>query len=241
MMEESYPNKGLQDGTMKKRNKAVFLLALAVMVLLVAGVVVRSKFVAIRYHRYRINALLNEELEYDESSGMGFYGDRWVRAFDRHRDKLVELGYLVRKEFRLETIKDSTLRCRRLWEELGQRFPDNPFTTGWGDGPNDLAVVVVWDQTERLGEWERIIKAHDGVATNEVKISDRQDSGDIELFIGRWGDEDGEVCYIISRGAAGGVTLESPPNEVWRTERHDRALERRILDDLYKALHPQAN
>lgn len=29
-------------------------------------------------------------------------------------------------------------------------------------------------------------------------------------------------------------------NEVWRTERHDRALERRILDDLYKALHPQA-
>ena len=27
-------------------------------------------------------------------------------------------------------------------------------------------------------------------------------------------------------------------NEAWRTDRYDRALERRILNDLYKALHP---
>lgn len=239
MMEESYSNKGLQDGTTKKRNKALILLALVVMVLLAAGVVIRSKSAAIMYHKYRIDALLNEEPEYDESSGLGFYGDEWCRAFDRHRDKLTELGYLVQRDFPLETIKHSSLRFRRLWEEIAQRFPDNPYALGRGNTSSSFAVIAVWDTPEKLPEWERIVKAHDAAPTNEVKISDGQDPSDIEPFIGRWGDEDREVCYIISRDAAGGVTIESPPNEVWRTEfRNVRFKENRITFDLFMYTDP---
>lgn len=239
MIEKSYPNKGLQDETTKKRNKAVILLGLAVMVLLTAGIVIRSKPVAIKYHRYRIKALFNEKPEYEGSTGLGYYGEKWITAIDRHRDKLTELGYLVQKEFPLESIKDSSLRYRRLWEEIAQRFPDNPLTSSHSDGPDGLVTIVVWDRPEKLAQWEGIIKAHDAAQTNEVEISEGQDPSDIVPFIGRWGNEDREVCYVISRDASGTVTIESPPNKVWRTEfRNIRFEDNKIAFDKFGYAEP---
>jgi hypothetical protein len=230
---------GEQEDTTGQRRKAAIVVALAALGLLIAGAAIWWKPIVIKYHKHRIDALLNEEPESGEFSGYSYYGEDWINALEGHRDSLVELGYLVRKEFPLDSIKQPSLRFRRLWEELGARFPDYPHVAGLGYDSNYPATILVWDEPERLPEWERIIKAHDSPPTNEVKISEEGDPNDILPFIGRWANEDGDVCYVITRDAVGTVRMEEPPNEVWRPVfRNIRLQEQKILFDQFMHSDP---
>jgi hypothetical protein len=216
----------------KKRKTIAIFVALSGSMLLVASLIWRKPIV-IKYHRHRINALLNEKPKLDPGSGLSFFGDEWIEEFEQHRDKLVELGYLQRKEFPLSTIKTPSLRFRRLWEELGARFPHNPYTEADGYESYTPATIVVWDEQDNLPEWERIISAHDAPPTNIVDASQGEHQH-LVAFLGRWANEEGEVCYMITKDTEGNFGVEIPPNEACRTEfRNVRFDGNRILLDQF--------
>jgi len=56
---------------------------------------------------------------------------------------------------------------------------------------------------------------------------------------GTMGSTNESYDSVPNRTPAEEVAATTPEqNEIWRTRSHDRALERRMLDELYKALHP---
>ena len=158
---------------MKKKYKATLLsVGVGVSLLVVLAVVILWEPLGIKYHNWRIKVLLNTEPEFDPISGLSFFGEDWGDAVDKHRDKLVKLGYLERKEFPLTSIKTPSLRFRRLWEELQARFPDNPYTIGLGYDSNSPATIVVFAKPEKLHEWGKIILAHDAPASNILDVAE---------------------------------------------------------------------
>jgi hypothetical protein len=225
---------------MKKKYKTILLsIAFGVSLLAVLTVVIWWKPLGIKYHNWRIKVLLNTEPEFDPSSGLSFFDGEWGDAFEKHRDKLVKLEYLERKEFPLTSIKTPSLRFRRLWEELQTRFPNNPYAIGLGYESESPATIVVFDRVEKLSEWERIILAHDGSPTSIVKVDHHGEAQRLLPFIGHWASEEGEVCYIISKDAEGNVTISGPPNEVWRTVLRNVHLESgRIMFDRFNYTDP---
>ena len=220
-----------------KHKRTAVVISIGVFALVGLGSVIWRRPIAIKYHKWRIKVLLNREPELDPTSGWSFFDEDWGDAFEMHRDKLVGWGYLRRKEFPLATIK-SSLRFRRLWEELQARFPDNPYTIGLGYESDSPATIVVWDQPDNFPQWERIISAHDGPATNVVDASQREHQY-LLAFIGHWANEEGEVCYIIAEDTEGNVRIKTPPNKAWRTEfRNLRFDGKRILLDEFNYIDP---
>jgi hypothetical protein len=95
-------------------------------------------------------------------------GEYW-ECYERSRDRLVELGCLEKREFLLEHIEAPTPESRQLWNDLCERFPDNPHTTmDWYRVP-EPAHVVVWDVPQRIPEWEAFIAEHDVPADTPVE------------------------------------------------------------------------
>jgi hypothetical protein len=197
------------------------------------------KPIAIKYHNQRVKALLNKKPKYDPSSGLSYFDEDWVRALEKHRDKLVKLGHLQRKEFALNSIKTPSLRFRRLWEELGTIFPNNPYTTGLGYKSNNPATIIVYDERSQLSKWESIISAHDAPSTNIVKVGKQIDSQDLLAFVGHWAYDEGEICYIISKDKEGNIRIETPTNEAWRIVlRSVRFENKRIMFDEFYYTDP---
>ncbi len=224
----------------KQDRTTVILIAIGFLVLASASLFVLRGPIAIEYHRWRINSLLKQKPELDTVSGFYCFGNDWCEAFDKHKDKLVELGYLYRKEFPFTNISYPSLESRRLFEELGSRFPNNPYTTMRGYEPNTTGMITVWDQPEKLPEWERIIRAHDAPAANIVDMSQGR-LEDILPFAGSWVTENKEPCYIITE-CAETLKIETPSNNVWRTVlKNIRADGKRILFDMFHYIDPNEN
>ncbi|NIP25067.1 MAG: hypothetical protein GWN67_14855 [Phycisphaerae bacterium] len=213
--------------------------AFGVLFVLVLCIMIWWEHIAIHYHKQRVKALLNKKPKYDPDSGLSYFEEDWVQALEKHRDKLVKLGHLQRREFPLSTIKSPSLQFRRLWEELGTIFPENPYAEGHGYDSNNPATIVVYDQPQKLPKWERIILAHDAPSTNIVKVDEQVDSQDLLAFVGHWAYDEGEVCYIISKDSEGSVRIEEPPNEAWRTVlRNVRFDGKRIMFDKFNYIDP---
>lgn len=203
--------------TKREKNKRfVALVMFSVFLCFGAGLFIYWEPIAIRYHKQRVKALLNKKPKYDQDSGLSYFEGDWVEALEKHRDKLVELGYLQRKEFALNSIKTPSLRFRRLWEELGTIFPEDPYAEGHGYDSNNPATIVVYDQSQKLPKWESIILAHDAPPTNIVNAGKQIALQDLLAFVGHWANDEGEVCYIISKDKEGNVRIETPPNEAWQ-------------------------
>jgi len=131
------------------------------------GIGVYRKRVGIQFHKWRVTSLLNEKPKRDLEVGLSYYDERWSQAFEKHRDRLVELGFLERREFLLSNIKPRSEQFRRLWQTLGETFADNPYTVGDAWDPNEPVVITVFDNPEKLSEWARIISAQDRSAGKE--------------------------------------------------------------------------
>jgi len=185
--------------------------------------------------------LLNQKPEYDTVSGWSYYDGSWAEKLDKYRDKLTELGYLQKKEFKLKTIKYPSLQFRRLWEELGETFPDYPFVVGGNFDSNEPAVIIVWDRPENLPKWGKIILAHDAPAENIIDMFQITEVKYLLPFEGRWANEDGEVCYIISINDSK-FKIETPQNKVWRTVlKNIQVGENKIIFDSYFYTDPNEN
>lgn len=223
----------------KKYKTTAIFIAVSLSVLLVVSLIIWWKPIAIKYHKQRINALLNRKPKLDQGSGLSYFDEEWGDAFEKYRDKLVKLGYLERKEFPLTFIKTPSLRFRRLWEELQARFPTNPYAIGLGYESNSPATIVVFDKADKLSEWERIILAHDAPPTNIVVGVEKGNMQDLLSFVGQWVNEDGEVCYIITQDTEGNLKIETAPNDAWRTVLKNMRLEgKRIMLDQFSYTDP---
>lgn len=214
--------------------------AFGVLVFLVLGLMIWWEPITIQYHKQRVKALLNKKPKYDPDSGLSYFEGDWVRALEKHRDKLVELGYLQRREFPLSTIKSPSLQFRRLWEELGTIFPEDPYAEGHGYDSNSPATIVVYDLSQKLPKWESIILAHDAPPTNIVNAGKQIALQDLLAFVGHWANDEGEVCYIISKDTEGNVRIETPPNKAWQTVfRNVRFEDKSIMFDEFIYIDPK--
>jgi hypothetical protein len=213
--------------------------AFGVLIFLVLGLMIWWEPIAIKYHKQRVKALLNKKPKYDPDSGLSYFDGDWIRALEKHRDKLVKLGHLQRKEFALNSIKTPSLRFRRLWEELGTIFPNNPYTTGLGYESNSPTTIIVYDERSQLSDWENIISAHDALSTNIINVSKQIYPQNLLAFVGHWANDEREVCYIISKDTEGNVRIETPPNEAWQTVfRNVRFEDKRIMFDEFNYIDP---
>jgi hypothetical protein len=133
------------------------------------GIGMYRKPLAIRYHKWRVRALVNEEPKIDLEAGLSYYDNGWCRAFEKHQNRLVQLGFLEEREFALSNIKGGSEEYHRLWQVLeeasGGKF--NVAARGWE--PNASVVITVFDEPERLAEWEKLISTHDALAGEDRK------------------------------------------------------------------------
>ncbi|HDY65469.1 MAG TPA: hypothetical protein ENH84_04460 [Phycisphaerae bacterium] len=84
---------------------------------------------------------------------------QWIESYERHRDALVQYGYLARREFPLVVKPPET---RRVWKQVTAEFPDYIHvamqTTQWGGTVNK---IIVYDQPDRMPAWEAVIHRYD--------------------------------------------------------------------------------
>ena len=85
----------------------------------------------------------------------------YIEKYEHNRDKLVELGYLVRREFPLRHIRVPSEESRRFWQLLLEAFPDCPHTTMEGYEVGTPDAIIVWDRPSRIPAWEKFILEHD--------------------------------------------------------------------------------
>ena len=130
----------------------------ALVVIAICGAILLLAFrrdIAIAYHRHAMGRARAKIYE------VGPSGDQmpWIESYERHRDRLVRLGYLARKEFPLSVRPPET---NRLWRQLSAEFPDNSHavmkTTEWGGTEN---TIIVWDRPHRMAEWDAAIRRLD--------------------------------------------------------------------------------
>jgi len=82
------------------------------------------------------------------------------------------------------------------------------------------------------------LRRENGLIVAHASVALQREGSSVHRVSARPGENYDDVP---NRTPAEDVAATTPrQNEIWRTERQDRALERRILDQIYKALHPQA-
>ena len=89
-------------------------------------------------------------------------------------------------------------------------------------------MIVVWDRPQRFSEWESIIAAHDAPPSNTVDVKEK--SQNLSAFIGSWANENGEICYLITKSDDENLTIEVPPNDMWTTVIKNLRLEGKTIE-----------
>ena len=137
------------------RRRWVAVTLVVIIICAVVALVVFHKEIAIHEH-YR--AMIRAEAKIRE---IGPDGNQmpWIKRFEYHRDKLVQCGYFVRREFPLVVKPPET---RRVWKHLKAEFPDHVcgemYSTEWGWPENK---IIIWDRPDRIPVWEAAIRKYD--------------------------------------------------------------------------------
>lgn len=212
---------------MSKFRKFTVITIGGLLLCLVTFVVILHKEIAMTYHQNRMRASLAQARKVDFNNPKQ---GELLEAYEKHRDSLVELGYFERREFPLLHISVPSLKSRRLREELQAVFPDHTEVMMQGYEPGTRDLIVVWDRPQNLPNWERIISAHDQLASGRITGN----VGDLSKFIGTWIDDEGKPVYVISSGPDGCINIASPANDTWRIEiKNTRVENGKIMFDEY--------
>ncbi len=137
------------------------LLAVGVVIVFVGvllTLIFHSKPVAVAYHRIMIRRSWKKVIEVGPT---GHEQSSWIEAHEKHRDRLTDLGYFERKEFRLHNIEVQSEEFNRLWAELASTFPDCTTAQGSDNKPETPTIIEVWDVPGNMPKWESIINKHD--------------------------------------------------------------------------------
>jgi len=82
-------------------------------------------------------------------------------TFERHRDALVNLGYLARQTFPLDQIKPRSPEHRALYDALNDNAAKAiGYFSMQGFESSTPLVVIVWATPAHMPEWEGIIQSH---------------------------------------------------------------------------------
>lgn len=144
------------------------------LIALVTSAVFAYKPLQINYHRQQMhlawNALEKGQTVDIKLKWLAIFGlarlVKYSDAFDEHRDKLVELGYLEHEEFTCQYILEQSDEYRGMWSEMeshASRTAENYFeSTSWdasrAAGP---MRIKMWDTPARMAMWRRFIEEHD--------------------------------------------------------------------------------
>ncbi len=162
----------------------------------------------------------------------------FIAKYEYHQQRLVDLGFLERRELHLLNVKLHSLQYRRLYEELNaltDRRHYAYFETG-SAGEDESVHVTIWDTPDRVDEPVSVAKAHDCPALKAFE-ADREK---LKAFGGTWVNEEGKVVYTISAANGGRIRIEPAASEPWQIEiRNFRAGDGRILFDQYHYTPPQ--
>jgi hypothetical protein len=139
-------------------------------VIIVAALAVRP--IKIRYHESGMRQAWTRTFEH------GGTNTQHLVAFERHRDSLVDLGYLVRQSYPIEGIKPRSPEHRALYEALKAHASQaNGYFSMQGFESSTPLTVIVWAKPNQLAAWEAIIKSPPAVETKPEPSVTEQESG----------------------------------------------------------------
>jgi hypothetical protein len=84
-----------------------------------------------------------------------------IPVFERHRDALVGLGYMVKQTFRVENIKARSPEHRALYDALNENAAKvGGYFSMQGFETNTPLVVIVWATPAQMPQWDALLIAH---------------------------------------------------------------------------------
>ncbi|MSU62880.1 MAG: hypothetical protein EXS31_10865 [Pedosphaera sp.] len=85
-----------------------------------------------------------------------------VADFERHRNRLVALGYYSQQIFNLERVKSHSPEHRTLFEALSRHATsENGFYSMQGFETNAKSMVIVWALPSKIQGWSDLIQKHE--------------------------------------------------------------------------------
>ncbi len=144
---------GGRGGTVGVLVQVLFVGAVVILVGLVVSVFFSSRFVGVKYHKHMLDRAWKKVIEVGAESSRQ---SDWIDAHERHRDRLLELGYFEYREFPLDNMEAGSEKVKAMWKELCLTFTGCTTAT-MQEGEDTAGIVFVYDVPENMVEWERII------------------------------------------------------------------------------------
>lgn len=138
-----------------RQRRCLIALGLFVLIASCAGYFLYKLAVPLWYS-WRAKWCLQQAVKMPPTSRQG----ELLKEYDRYRDRLVDLGYLEARTFRLRHIRVPSADYKRFVELVRQHFPDN-IHVRLGGYESGVAELMVWDRPYRLRDWERFVLQYD--------------------------------------------------------------------------------
>ena len=172
-------------------------LSVSAIVIVIGLAVITTAFFkgsAVRRHCQAMESALATTMEISPEDGeQGEY----IQKFEYHRDKLVELGFLERRELPLQFISYPSMIASRMYKDLNSLAGTHRYSYFEiaGYEPETPDVVIIWDKPDLIDALSEIVTAYDQPVSNEVSA----DLSAAEPFVGTWGTPE---KVILSRAAS---------------------------------------
>ncbi len=139
-------------------------LLLALAVIIGAGVVLRNAW-QVPYHQWRMHASWQQHISQDPQVSNGFVMLDVGRAharYEHHRQRLVELGAVTRREYGFQHLLVPSPETRHFGKFLlSPRRPECiDFTYPYPDDPEPMHLTV-WCYPQFTDAWDRLFRARD--------------------------------------------------------------------------------
>jgi hypothetical protein len=102
------------------------------------------------------------------------YGDGALGAYHRSRDRLVELGYLVHREFIFEHVTCEPSAMNLVFKRAVAAFPFNGHTSSVCLDLKQPMHLYVWDRPSQIPLWEEFVRTQD-VPMADIEPETEQD------------------------------------------------------------------
>jgi len=89
------------------------------------------------------------------------YNDYAFGAYQNSRDRLAELGYLVRREFSFENVSPGSRAGNLIFKRALAAFPLNQHTRSPCFEPEQPFHLRIWDRPSQIPLWEQFVKTQD--------------------------------------------------------------------------------
>jgi hypothetical protein len=132
-----------------------------VILLLIIGVLVTGyyfrKDALIFYHKWGQDAALKNIRKYGAPAPDKKYY-QYNEKYRKHRDALIEIGYLAKKTFDVQYISANSPEMRKIMTEFSAKHPHVYYSVGAPLGTKTVEIIC---PTKVMPAWEQLIKKYD--------------------------------------------------------------------------------